>query len=59
MVEHIVLLKLKSDVTSAQLDALPDALFKMADEIPVLNPLLLALTTVLKARVRDIVTVLL
>jgi hypothetical protein len=34
MVEHIVLLKLKSDVTSAQLDALPDALFKMADEIP-------------------------
>ena len=34
MVEHIVLLKLKSDVTSAQLDALPDALLKMADEIP-------------------------
>ena len=34
MVEHIVLLKLKSDVTSAQLEALPDALLKMADEIP-------------------------
>ena len=34
MVEHIVLLKLKSDVTSAQLDALPDALLQMADEIP-------------------------
>ena len=34
MVEHIVLLKLKSDVTSAQLDALPDALMKMKDEIP-------------------------
>ena len=34
MVEHIVLLKLKSDVTSTQLDALPDALMKMMDEIP-------------------------
>ncbi len=34
MVEHIVLLKLKSDITSEQLDALPDALMEMADEIP-------------------------
>lgn len=33
MVEHIVLLKLKSDVTSEQVDALPDALAKMKDEI--------------------------
>ena len=33
MVEHIVLLKLKPDVTSEQLDALPDALLKMKDEI--------------------------
>ena len=33
MVEHIVLLRLKSDVTSEQLDALPDALLKMEDEI--------------------------
>lgn len=34
MVEHIVLLKLKSDVTSAQLVALPEALMQMKDEIP-------------------------
>ncbi len=34
MVEHIVLLKLKSDVTSSQIDALPAALQKMKDEIP-------------------------
>ena len=34
MVEHIVLLKLKSDVTTAQLETLSDALFGMADEIP-------------------------
>ena len=34
MVEHIVLLKLKSDVTSEQVDALPDALMQMKDEIP-------------------------
>ncbi len=34
MVEHIVLLKLKSDVTSAQIDALPQTLSKMSDEIP-------------------------
>ncbi len=33
MVEHIVLLKLKSDVTSEQLDALPDVLLEMVDEI--------------------------
>lgn len=34
MVEHIVLLKLKSDVTSEQIDDLPNALLSMADEIP-------------------------
>ena len=34
MVEHIVLLKLKSDVTSAQIDALHDVLLAMVDEIP-------------------------
>lgn len=34
MVEHIVLLKLKSDVTSEQVDALPDALMQMKSEIP-------------------------
>ena len=34
MVEHIVLLKLKSEVTAAQLETLSDALFGMAGEIP-------------------------
>ncbi len=34
MVEHIVLLKLKPDVTEAQVAALPDALLEMVDEIP-------------------------
>ena len=34
MVEHIVLLKLKSEVTNAQLETLSDALMGMADEIP-------------------------
>ena len=34
MVEHIVLLKLKSEVTEAQLETLSDALFGMTDEIP-------------------------
>ena len=34
MVEHIVLLKLKSDVTTEQIAELPGALLKMADEIP-------------------------
>ena len=34
MVEHIVLLKLKPDVTAAQIDALPAALLEMADKIP-------------------------
>ena len=34
MVEHIVLLKLKSDVTETQLETLSDALLGMADEIP-------------------------
>ena len=34
MVEHIVLLKLKPEVTAAQLETLSDALLGMADEIP-------------------------
>ena len=34
MVEHIVLLKLKSDVYEAQLDTMSDALISMSDEIP-------------------------
>ncbi len=34
MVEHIVLLKLKSEVTDTQLETLSDALIGMADEIP-------------------------
>jgi len=34
MVEHIVLLKLKPEVTDAQLETLSDALLEMADEIP-------------------------
>ena len=34
MVEHIVLLKLKSDVTEVQLEILSNALLGMADEIP-------------------------
>ncbi len=34
MVEHIVLLKLKSGVLEAHLEALSDALLGMADEIP-------------------------
>lgn len=34
MVEHIVLLKLKSGITAAQLEVLSDALLGMADEIP-------------------------
>lgn len=34
MVEHIVLLKLKSGVTEAQLETLSNALLGMADEIP-------------------------
>ena len=33
MVEHIVLLKLKSEVTAAQLETLSDALLGMTDEI--------------------------
>ena len=34
MVEHIVLLKLKSEATEQQIQTLTDALLKMADEIP-------------------------
>ena len=34
MVEHIVLLKLKSEVTEAQLETLSNALLGMTDEIP-------------------------
>ena len=34
MVEHIVLLKLKSEVTDGQLETLSDALLGMAAEIP-------------------------
>lgn len=34
MVEHIVLLKLKSGITSAQLATLSEALLGMADDIP-------------------------
>ena len=34
MVEHIVLLKLKSEVTAAQLETLSDTLLGMADAIP-------------------------
>jgi hypothetical protein len=34
MIEHIVLLKLKSDTTAQQIQTLTDALLKMAGEIP-------------------------
>ena len=34
MIEHIVLLKLKSDTTALQIQKLTDALLKMASEIP-------------------------
>ena len=34
MVEHIVLMKLKADVTEEQIGALTQALLKMGDEIP-------------------------
>jgi hypothetical protein len=34
MVEHIVLLKLKSNTTEEQVQTLTDALLKMGDEIP-------------------------
>ncbi len=34
MVEHIVLLKLKSGITAVQLETLSDALHGMADKIP-------------------------
>ncbi|MCZ6676226.1 MAG: Dabb family protein [Candidatus Poribacteria bacterium] len=34
MIEHIVLLKLKSDTTEEQIQALTDALLKMGEEIP-------------------------